>query len=230
MVVMRRVCLPGLLGIALLAGGATFGADQPDTSKNPTTTKADAQTKTTDNGKHTANKPVAAEGTKAVGESKKAARTHLPAHFGKIGLSAEQRQQMKAVMDKYSGQIKDLEAKINVLKTQREGELHSLLTDAQKKAVEDAKAVAENARKEAKENRLAAQKALAERQAKGRELSAQYYTAEQKLLQEAAAKKKAAQEKAKEAKSKPAAKESVKEAPKTQAKDSTATQTQPEKK
>ena len=163
---MRRVCLPGLLGIALLAGGATFAADQPATSKTPTTTtKADAQTKTTDNGKHTANKPVASEGTT---ESKKAARTRLPAHFGKIGLSAEQREHMKAVMDKYAGQIKDLEVKINELKSQREGELHSLLTEAQKKAVEDAKAFAEKARQEAKEKRTAAQKALAESQARGR--------------------------------------------------------------
>jgi hypothetical protein len=228
MIVMRRVCLPGLLGIALLAGGATFGADQPAPSKAPTTTKADAQTKPTEKVKHTANKPVAAEGTKAVKENKKAARSRLPAHFGRIGLTAEQRQQMKTVNEKYSGQIKDLEAKISQLKTQREGELHSLLTEAQKKAVEDAKALADKAREENKEKRIAAQKALAETQAKGRELSVQYYAAHQKMVQEAAAKKKADQEKAKEDKSKTAPKESEKEAPKTPAKESTATQ--PEKK
>jgi colicin import membrane protein len=105
-----------------------------------------------------------------------------------------------------------------------------LLTEAQKKAVEDAKAVAEKLREENKEKRMAAQKALAERQSEGRALSAEYNARYQKLVKEAAAKKKAAQEQAKEAKSKPAPKDSAKEAPKTPAKEAPAAQTQPEKK
>ena len=181
--------------------------------------KRTAQAKPTEREKHTANKPVAAEGTKAVKENKKAGRSHLPAHFGKIGLTAEQRQQMKAVNEKYSGQIKDLEAKISQLKTQREGELHSLLTEAQKKAVEDAKAVAEKLREENKEKRMAAQKALAEKAVRGASISAEYNARYQKLVKEAAAKKKAAQEQAKEAKSKPAPKDSAKKRPRPRPKE-----------
>jgi hypothetical protein len=182
---MRRVCLPGLLGIALLAGGATFGADQP------TTTKTDSQIKTTDSGKHTANKPVAPEGSKAVDESKKASRTRLPAHFGKIGLSAEQREHMKAVMDKYAGQIKDLEAKLSEVKAQRDGEVHALLTEAQKKAVEEAKALAEKVRKE---RAAAARKAIADSEGRLRDVRAGF-AARQKLIQDKMAQFKADQEK-----------------------------------
>lgn len=216
---MRRVCLPGLLGIALLAGSACFGADQP------TETKAKSE-----KGKHTANKPVAPEGTKASSESKKAAGARLPRHFGQIGLSAEQREQVKAVMDKYAGQIKELEAKINDLKAKREGELHSLLTEAQKKAIEEAK-VREEKDREAR--KAASQKAMAARESQVRAVG-EALKAKEKLVQEFQAKQKqAGEEKAKEAKegkSKTAAKEAPKEATKTPAKESKPAEKQPEKK
>jgi hypothetical protein len=216
---MRRVCLPGLLGLALLAGGASFGADQPTTTK-AATTNAGAQARKA--AKHTANKPVAPEGTK---ESKSANRTHLPPHFARIGLSAEQREQVKGVMEKYAGEIKDLEAKINDLKAKREGELHSLLTEAQKKAVDEARAAAEKARKERK---AASQKVMAEGKARVDKLKAGF-EARERIAQEKLAKMKAEKEKAKEAKSHPAAKETSK-ATKAKTKESAPAEKQPEKK
>lgn len=134
---MKRVWLSGmagLLGLAMLAG-SSFGDDQPTT-----TTKAGKQ-------KHTANKPVAAEGAAVTAKgSKAAAKPHLPAGFGKVNLTAEQHQRAVAVMDKYAEQIKHLESQIHDLKSKRDGELNALLSDAQKKSLADSKAMAQKMR------------------------------------------------------------------------------------
>jgi hypothetical protein len=219
---MRRACLPGLaglLGLMLLAGGSSYGADQPTTTK-----KADTE-------KHTANKPVAPEGVAPATSEKAstpAARTHLPAHFGRLGLSAEQHQQLKAVNEKYAAQIKQLEMQLGELKAKREGELHSLLSEAQKKALAEAKSLAEKIRKE---RRTVGTKAMAAGEERMREVKAGFKAREEQVLKGLAKRHAEAEERAKNAKaiattpaaSKAADKTAPKDAPKEQSK------TQPEK-
>jgi hypothetical protein len=199
---MSRVCLPGLpglLGLALLAGGACFAAVQPTTKnadapkKAETTQKSDTEKKT-DAAKHTANKPVAPEGVNPAVH--KGFRTHLPAHFGRIGLTQEQHQQLKAVMDKYSGQIKQLESQLSEVKSKRDAELHALLSEVQKKALEDARNLATKMRQEGK---AASQRAMAAGAERVHEVREQF-KAREKLVLEGLAKRKEAQEKAKDAK------------------------------
>jgi hypothetical protein len=123
----------------LLAGGSSFGADQPAANK-----AADQ--------KHTTNKPVAPEGAKAqtTTAAEKSTKTHLPAGFGKVNLTAEQHQRAKAVMEKYAGQIKQLETQIHELRMKREGELNALLSDTQKKSLAEAKTNSQKVKEEKK--------------------------------------------------------------------------------
>jgi hypothetical protein len=139
---MRRVWLPGLaglLGLTLLAGGSSFGDDQPATKK--------ARKE-----KHTVNKPVAPEGAKAAATTaaEPAAKTHLPAGFGKANLTPEQHQKATAVMEKYAGQIKQLESQIHDLKSKRNNELTALLNDTQKQALAEAKTNSQKVKEEKK--------------------------------------------------------------------------------
>ncbi len=135
---MKRVWLPGLaglVGLALLAG-SSYSADQPTT-----TNKADKH-------KHTTNKPVAAGAAMTADQTKQVAKTHLPAGFAKANLTPEQHEKALAVMSKYAGQIKDLDAQVRALRAKRDCELSALLTDAQKKSLADAKAASQKARVE----------------------------------------------------------------------------------
>lgn len=154
---MRRVCLPGLAGLvgfALLAG-SSFASDQAPTTKSndqPTTTKSGV-----DNQKHKANKPVASEGLKSTtsaNETKQTTRTHLPAGFGHLNMTAEQHQQASAIMEKYSSQMKQLETQLRDLRTKRDGELNALLSETQKKSFAEAKTNAQRVRQERRATRV----------------------------------------------------------------------------
>src|SRR5580704_11096354 len=164
-VVMRRVCLPGLaglLGLALLAVCSAFAADQPATPKADAVKKTETKTTetTTKTETHTANKPVAGE----AGATEKArGHNRLPMHFGRIGLTPEQRQQMKSIEAKYAGEIKDLETKLRDVCAKQTSELHALLSEAQKKALAEAKAAAAQIREKRKEVTEKAMAAGAER-------------------------------------------------------------------
>jgi hypothetical protein len=59
-------------------------------------------------------------------------RGQLPANWGKLGLSTEQKQKVYAVQDKYDGKIADLEKQIQQLKKQEREEMEAILTEAQK--------------------------------------------------------------------------------------------------
>ena len=218
-VVMRRVCLPGLLGLALLASGTAFAADQQATpkadaaKKTETTKKTESTTKTET---HTANKPVAGEA--ATTETGRKTRTRLPMHFGRIGLTAEQRQQMKAVEDKYAGEIKELETKLKEVRAKQTSELHALLSEAQKKALAEAHAAASKLREERK---AVVDKAMALSAERAKEIKARFEV-EKKKTQAAVAKIQAEQERLHaDRQEKKAVKEKAaqKEAPKTETKE-----------
>ena len=145
---MKRVWLPGLAGLVALAfaAGTSFAADQPtknnaDANKASATksdsgtakdaTKSDASKSDTDKGKmhrrhnrRTANKPVAPQGagtamTTPAAKKHAAAKSHLPANFAKVNLTPEQHQKVLAVVDKYAGEIKQLESQIHALREAR---------------------------------------------------------------------------------------------------------------
>lgn len=61
----------------------------------------------------------------------------LPANWGKIGLSDDQKQDVYKIQAKYGGEIDKLEAKIRDLKATRDKEMKAVLTAEQKKKLED---------------------------------------------------------------------------------------------
>lgn len=65
------------------------------------------------------------------------AKGMLPANWKKIGLSDEQVQKIYKVQGKYNEEIDKLEAKIKELKASRDKEMKAVLTDDQKKKLDD---------------------------------------------------------------------------------------------
>lgn len=61
----------------------------------------------------------------------------LPANFGKLGLSEDQKQQVYKIHNKYDTEIDKLEAKIVELKAEKAKEAKAVLTADQKKRLED---------------------------------------------------------------------------------------------
>lgn len=61
----------------------------------------------------------------------------LPANWGKIGLSDNQKQDIYRIQAKYNGEIDKLEAKIQSLKASRDKEMKEKLSAEQKKRLED---------------------------------------------------------------------------------------------
>lgn len=61
----------------------------------------------------------------------------LPANWKKLGLSDEQVQTVYKIQSKHNEEIDRLEAKIREIKTARDKELRTVLTDGQKKRLEE---------------------------------------------------------------------------------------------
>lgn len=86
----------------------------------------------------------------------KDARGPLPAHYGKLGLSDEQKDGMYKVYDEYKSQIDELSAQIKKLQTDRDAKLQEKLTPTQKTRLQELrdeaakKAAATKAKTEAK--------------------------------------------------------------------------------
>ena len=99
----------------------------------------------------------------------KDARGPLPAHYGKLGLSDEQKDGMYKIHDEYKSQIDTLSAQIKKLQSDRDAKLQEKLTSSQKTRLQElrdeaAKKAAESkAKSEASEK---AQKAAKETEAK----------------------------------------------------------------
>ena len=86
----------------------------------------------------------------------KDARGPLPAHYGKLGLSDEQKDGMYKVYDEYKSQIDELSAQIKKLQADRDAKLQEKLTPTQKTRLQELrdeaakKAAATKAKTEAK--------------------------------------------------------------------------------
>lgn len=79
-------------------------------------------------------------GQDAKDESKKdesKVKGFLPANWGRIGLTDEQRQQVYKIQSKYGAEIDKLDARIKELKVTRDQEMKTVLTPEQKKRLED---------------------------------------------------------------------------------------------
>jgi TolA-binding protein len=67
----------------------------------------------------------------------KDARGPLPAHYGKLGLSDEQKDGMYKVYDEYKSQIDELSAQIKKLQADRDAKLQEKLTPTQKTRLQE---------------------------------------------------------------------------------------------
>lgn len=61
----------------------------------------------------------------------------LPANWGKLGLTDEQKQKVYKVQAEYADKIDDLEAKIKELKGKQRTEMEKVLSDEQKKRLKE---------------------------------------------------------------------------------------------
>jgi len=61
----------------------------------------------------------------------------LPMHWGKLGLSDDQKQTVYKIQAKYAAEIDKLEAKIKEIKASRDKEMKAVLTPEQRKRLED---------------------------------------------------------------------------------------------
>ena len=64
-------------------------------------------------------------------------RGSLPQHWGKLGLSDDQKQKVRAIRDQYRGQLNDLEQQIKELRKKERAEMEAVLTDAQKQRLRE---------------------------------------------------------------------------------------------
>ncbi len=110
---MSRACLIALLGGMFVLAGGLSGQDTK--KDDPKAVKKDDKKDDT---------------TKLKGR--------LPQHWGKIGLTDTQKQQIYKIQGKYGDEIDKLEAKIKDLKSTQEKEMRAVLTPEQKKALEAA--------------------------------------------------------------------------------------------
>lgn len=79
--------------------------------------------------------------------TKKKARGRLPNFYGKIGLSKTQRQEIYDIQAKFRAQIEELEKKLAQLREQQDKELQAVLTQEQKKALDQLQKADEQRRK-----------------------------------------------------------------------------------
>jgi hypothetical protein len=92
----------------------------------------------------TVNKPIAVAPAKtmAVAPAKKeVVSSRLPAGYDQLKLTSDQRNKAVAIMDKYAGQIRDMESRLNALKVSQEKELAALLIVQPQSQVTKVKAV-----------------------------------------------------------------------------------------
>ena len=86
-------------------------------------------------GKEAAKSEKGAEKKGAKKEAKSDDR--LPANYGKVGLSEEQRKKIYAIQDQHEREIKDLQKKLADLKAKQQEEFEAVLTANQKQLLQE---------------------------------------------------------------------------------------------
>lgn len=87
--------------------------------------------------------------------TKKAGPNRLPNHYGKLGLSDEQREAVYAIQQKYRARIQQLQRQIDELQQQQAFALQDLLTDVQQRQLQSLLRGAEESRADRKTEGLA---------------------------------------------------------------------------
>ncbi len=92
-------------------------------------------------------KPTAKKGKdKATKTAKGKARNRLPAQYGKLNLSGEQRDKIYAVQAKYRSEFAELQKQFRELRAKQDGEIQAVLSDNQKKELDELLSQAKKAR------------------------------------------------------------------------------------
>lgn len=91
----------------------------------------------------------------AKGTKKAASGDRLPANYGKLGVSEDQRKKLYEIQNKYDDQIAVLQKQIADLRAKEKSELEAVLTPEQKKSLQAAN---EESQKKAAEKKKAGEK------------------------------------------------------------------------
>lgn len=93
---------------------------------------------------------------KADKKAPKKAKGRVPAYFGQVGLSDEQKETIYGIQGQYNEQIGALKKQITDLTSKRDAEVEAVLTDAQKKQLDELRAAAKKKADEKKKTKKAA--------------------------------------------------------------------------
>ena len=135
---MKNVRFTSLVCVALAA--LFLGSQMPASS---TVAQEDAKEKA---------KPAA----KADKKAPKKARGRVPAYFAQVGLSGEKKEKIYSVQGEYNGKIGDLKKQIAELTSKRDAEVEAVLTETQKKQLDDLRAAGKKKAEDRKKKKSAA--------------------------------------------------------------------------
>jgi hypothetical protein len=90
---------------------------------------------------------------KAEKKAPKKAKGRVPPYFAQVGLSGEQRETIYTVQAEYNGKIGDLKKQIADLTAKRDTEVEAVLTETQKKQLDDLRATAKKKADERKKKK-----------------------------------------------------------------------------
>lgn len=92
---------------------------------------------------------------KADKKAPKKAKGRVPSYFAQVGLSGEQREKIYSVQGEYNGKIGELKKQIAELTSKRDAEVEAVLTETQKKQLDDLRAAAKKKADERKKKKSA---------------------------------------------------------------------------
>lgn len=138
-----------------LAGALPLNAAQEAGTTKTRTTKKKAATKAKDSAKKAEaeevadDEPAAKPKAKGGRQAPPDAEHRVPAYFGGLNLTEEQKESIYKIQGEYLPQIQELEKKAEALREKRMAEIEDVLTAPQKKALTEARKAASDRRKAA---------------------------------------------------------------------------------
>lgn len=100
-------------------------------------------------------KDKAKPAAKADKKAPKKAKGRVPAYFAQVGLSGEQKEKIYSVQADYNSKIGELKKQIAELTSKRDAEVESVLTETQKKQLDDLRAAAKKKAADRKKKKAA---------------------------------------------------------------------------
>ena len=99
-----------------------------------------------------------AEKSSSSSKKKKTFRRRVPNYFGQIGLAKKQKEKIYEIQEGYFNEISALEEKIDELEQKRYTEVYGVLTDLQKKRLDQLREAAEKKRKKRSSKKVKSKK------------------------------------------------------------------------